>query len=44
MFEARTEGTKRRGRPRIEWEKYIRDCKREGEKFARIEKTIKEYK
>ena len=28
VFEARTEGTKRRGRPGIEREKYIRVCKR----------------
>ena len=45
VFEARTEGTRTRGRPRMEWEKYITDiAKEKGKSLPEVKKLSKNRK
>ena len=41
VFEARTEGTRTRGRPRMEWEKHITGiAKEKGKSLPEVKKTL----
>ena len=48
VYEARTEGTRGRGRPRLEWERYITEIAREKGKslheVKKLSKNRKEYR
>ena len=45
MFEARTEGTRGRGRPRLEWEKYLAEiAKEKGKSLPEVKKLSRDRK